>query len=197
VLCSADPRTGRRVRLGAALSGQWWRSQVVKQCVDTEGVEPTYVRTEILPEFFRAFWVRRMALDRRNYRQLVETTVALAQKARAPCAPAPPHPNLTFGAARASGLHARCVGGPAQRAAPHPERQVRASCSTQGRRRAARPATLIEGARRAPTGRLRARRWAARRSWAASWRTSRTRASRTGAWSWRPWTRCGRHSRGA
>ena len=51
--------------------------------MDTEGVEPTYVRTEILPEFFRAFWVRRMALDRRNYRQLVETTVALAQKARA------------------------------------------------------------------------------------------------------------------
>ena len=58
-------------------------AQVVKQCVDTEGVEPTYVRMEILPEFFRAFWVRRMALDRRNYRQLVETTVSLAQKARA------------------------------------------------------------------------------------------------------------------
>jgi splicing factor 3B subunit 1 len=35
---------------------------------------------EILPEFFRNFWVRRMALDRRNYRQLVETTVAVAQK---------------------------------------------------------------------------------------------------------------------
>ena len=28
-----------------------------------------------------AFWVRRMALDRRNYRQVVETTVELAQKA--------------------------------------------------------------------------------------------------------------------
>ena len=35
---------------------------------------------EILPEFFRNFWVRRMALDRRNYRQLVETTVVVAQK---------------------------------------------------------------------------------------------------------------------
>ncbi len=35
---------------------------------------------EILPEFFRNFWVRRMALDRRNYRQLVETTVTVAQK---------------------------------------------------------------------------------------------------------------------
>ena len=58
--------------------------QVVKQCVATEGVEPDYVRAEILPEFFRSFWVRRMALDRRNYRQLVETTVELANKARAP-----------------------------------------------------------------------------------------------------------------
>lgn len=42
--------------------------KVVKQCVSTEGVEPEYIRTEILPEFFRCFWVRRMALDRRNYR---------------------------------------------------------------------------------------------------------------------------------
>ena len=54
---------------------------VIKQCAETEGVTPTYIRQEILPEFFKAFWVRRMALDRRNYRQLVETTVELAQKA--------------------------------------------------------------------------------------------------------------------
>jgi hypothetical protein len=63
------------------------RPQVVQQCVATEGVEPEYVKTEVLPEFFSAFWQRRMALDRRNYRALVETTVALANKARcwAPC----------------------------------------------------------------------------------------------------------------
>ncbi|CAH9102456.1 unnamed protein product [Cuscuta europaea] len=54
--------------------------KVVKQCVSTEGVEPEYIRTDILPEFFRNFWVRRMALDRRNYRQLVETTVEIANK---------------------------------------------------------------------------------------------------------------------
>ena len=54
--------------------------KVVKQCVGTDGVDPEYVRTEILPEFFKHFWVRRMALDRRNYRQLVETTVELSQK---------------------------------------------------------------------------------------------------------------------
>ncbi|MQL80588.1 hypothetical protein Taro_013023 [Colocasia esculenta] len=54
--------------------------KVVKQCVSTEGVEADYIRSDILPEFFRNFWVRRMALDRRNYRQLVETTVEMANK---------------------------------------------------------------------------------------------------------------------
>ncbi|KAG2491765.1 hypothetical protein HYH03_009926 [Edaphochlamys debaryana] len=54
--------------------------KVVKQCVGTEGVEPDYIRTEILPDFFKAFWNRRMALDRRNYKALVETTVSLANK---------------------------------------------------------------------------------------------------------------------
>lgn len=56
--------------------------QVVKQCVATDGVEGDYIKTEILPEFFRNFWVRRMALDRRNYRQLVETTVEIATKVK-------------------------------------------------------------------------------------------------------------------
>ncbi|KAJ3333392.1 Splicing factor 3B subunit 1 [Blyttiomyces sp. JEL0837] len=54
--------------------------KVVKQCAATEGVEPAYIKTEILPEFFKHFWVRRMALDRRNSKQLVETTEELAQK---------------------------------------------------------------------------------------------------------------------
>ncbi|CAG8788220.1 38826_t:CDS:10, partial [Gigaspora margarita] len=54
--------------------------KVVKQCAATDGVQPKYIKEEILPEFFKNFWVRRMALDRRNYRQVVETTVELAQK---------------------------------------------------------------------------------------------------------------------
>lgn len=58
------------------------QQQVVQQCVATEGVEAEYVKTEVLPEFFRAFWQRRMALDRRNYRALVETTVSLANRVR-------------------------------------------------------------------------------------------------------------------
>ncbi|CAE7699948.1 Sf3b1, partial [Symbiodinium pilosum] len=31
--------------------------KVVKQCVATEGVEPSYIREDILPPFFRNFWV--------------------------------------------------------------------------------------------------------------------------------------------
>ncbi|PON44004.1 Coatomer beta subunit [Parasponia andersonii] len=54
--------------------------KVVKQCVSTEGVDAEYIRNDILPEFFKNFWVRRMALDRRNYRQLGETTVEMANK---------------------------------------------------------------------------------------------------------------------
>lgn len=52
--------------------------KVLKQCASNSGVPPAYLRTEVLPDFFKYFWVRRMALDRRNSRQLVETTVELA-----------------------------------------------------------------------------------------------------------------------
>lgn len=54
--------------------------KVIQQCVATAGVEPEYIRKEILPEFFRNFWIRRMALDRRNYNQVIETTEELANK---------------------------------------------------------------------------------------------------------------------
>ena len=53
---------------------------MVKQCCATDGVEAAYIREEILAHFFKAFWNHRMALDRRNYRQLVDTTVEIAQK---------------------------------------------------------------------------------------------------------------------
>lgn len=54
--------------------------KVVKQCVATEGVEKAYVSEQIVPEFFRFFWIRRMALERRNYKQVVETTQEIAKK---------------------------------------------------------------------------------------------------------------------
>ncbi|KAJ9478959.1 U2 snRNP component HSH155 [Pseudozyma hubeiensis] len=54
--------------------------KVVKQCAATDGVTGAFLRDEMLPEYFKNFWVRRMALDRRNYKQVVETTVELANK---------------------------------------------------------------------------------------------------------------------
>ncbi|KAJ7455322.1 armadillo-type protein [Mycena galericulata] len=57
--------------------------KVVQQCVGTEGVTSDYVRQDALPQFFKAFWTRRMALDRRNYKQVVCTTVELSKKAGA------------------------------------------------------------------------------------------------------------------
>jgi len=50
----------------------------VQQCVATDGVEPSYVKETVLPDFFRCFWIRRIALDRRGNRQVVETTVSVA-----------------------------------------------------------------------------------------------------------------------
>ena len=54
--------------------------KVVKQCVSSDGVSVGYVREEIIPEYFRNFWVRRNALDKKNYKQLIETTVEIAGK---------------------------------------------------------------------------------------------------------------------
>ncbi|KAJ5267516.1 splicing factor 3B subunit 1 [Penicillium angulare] len=54
--------------------------KVVSQCSSTEGVTAGYLKEHVLTDFFKSFWVRRMALDRRNYRQVVDTTVDLGQK---------------------------------------------------------------------------------------------------------------------
>ncbi|KAF3905315.1 hypothetical protein ABW20_dc0104201 [Dactylellina cionopaga] len=54
--------------------------KVVSQCASTDGVTAAYLKAEVLPEYFKCFWIRRMALDKRNYRQVVETTVDVSQK---------------------------------------------------------------------------------------------------------------------
>ncbi|CEL09420.1 Putative U2 snRNP component prp10 [Aspergillus calidoustus] len=54
--------------------------KVVSQCASTDGVTASYLKEHVLTDFFKSFWVRRMALDRRNYRQVVDTTVDLGQK---------------------------------------------------------------------------------------------------------------------
>ena len=54
--------------------------KVVSQCASTDGVTAGYLKEHVLSDFFKSFWVRRMAMDKRNYRQVVETTVDLGQK---------------------------------------------------------------------------------------------------------------------
>lgn len=54
--------------------------KVVSQCSGTSGVTAQYLKDKVLNEFFKSFWVRRMALDKRNYKQVVETTVDLGNK---------------------------------------------------------------------------------------------------------------------
>jgi len=52
--------------------------KAVAQCVSTDGINATFVKQNIVPKFFSSFWDRSMVNDRRNYNQLVETTVAIA-----------------------------------------------------------------------------------------------------------------------
>lgn len=59
--------------------------KVLKQCSATEGISIDALKSDVLPAFFAAFWVRRMALDRRNYRAVVDTTVDLAARVGSPC----------------------------------------------------------------------------------------------------------------
>jgi splicing factor 3B subunit 1 len=54
--------------------------KVVSQCAASKGVTAAFLQTQVLDDFFKNFWVRRMALDKRNYKQVVETTVDLGNK---------------------------------------------------------------------------------------------------------------------
>ena len=56
--------------------------KVVKQCCMTDGVEPHYIKEEILPHFFKHFWNQRMALDRRNFRQVC---LVKGRQSKRPC----------------------------------------------------------------------------------------------------------------
>ncbi|KAL9126153.1 MAG: hypothetical protein Q9217_004749 [Psora testacea] len=54
--------------------------KVVSQCAGTDGVTAGYLKENVLSDFFKSFWARRMALDKRNYKAVVDTTVDLGQK---------------------------------------------------------------------------------------------------------------------
>lgn len=56
----------------------------MKQCCATDGVEASYIRQEVLPHFFKHFWNQRVGTDRRNHKQLVDTTVEIANKVGGP-----------------------------------------------------------------------------------------------------------------
>lgn len=53
---------------------------VLSKMSQTEGVTAGYLKSHVLNDFFSNFWVRRVALDKRNYRSVVETTCDLGQK---------------------------------------------------------------------------------------------------------------------
>jgi splicing factor 3B subunit 1 len=52
--------------------------KVVKQMTQIEGIDEELEK--MLSPYFRDFWIRRMAMDRRNYKQVVETTWHLAKR---------------------------------------------------------------------------------------------------------------------
>ncbi|KAI3657657.1 hypothetical protein MP638_007439 [Amoeboaphelidium occidentale] len=53
--------------------------KVVKQITQTQGIENHVIEDMVRP-YFDNFWIRRMAVDRRNYKQVVETTWYLAKR---------------------------------------------------------------------------------------------------------------------
>ena len=53
---------------------------VVKQCLLVNGIGYSYVKEEIVNEFFSNFWNRRMALDSKNYKGVIDVTVEIAKK---------------------------------------------------------------------------------------------------------------------
>ena len=53
---------------------------VLKQCLLVNGIDYSYVKEEICSEFFANFWNRRMALDRKNYKGVIDVTVEIAKK---------------------------------------------------------------------------------------------------------------------
>jgi splicing factor 3B subunit 1 len=55
--------------------------KVLKQCISSDGMDAPFIKQELLDEFFGTFWKsRKITRDRRNYKQLVETTVEIANK---------------------------------------------------------------------------------------------------------------------
>ncbi|SCU86572.1 LANO_0C08460g1_1 [Lachancea nothofagi CBS 11611] len=53
---------------------------VLQKCCSTEGLTHKEIKEEVMPEFFRNFWNRRIALDRQISKIVIHTTAVLAEK---------------------------------------------------------------------------------------------------------------------
>lgn len=54
--------------------------QVIKNCSQTNGISSTFLKTEVLPDFFKYFWTRRLAIDKRTSKLVIDTTTNLSKK---------------------------------------------------------------------------------------------------------------------
>lgn len=54
--------------------------RVTSQCILASGVKADYIKANVVDKFFDSFWVRRMALERSIFRQVVTSTVDLAKR---------------------------------------------------------------------------------------------------------------------
>lgn len=54
--------------------------KIVQQFVATEGVSVSFIKNKIIRDFFAAFWIRRNAVDKKNSKQLMQTTVEIATR---------------------------------------------------------------------------------------------------------------------
>jgi splicing factor 3B subunit 1 len=53
--------------------------QVLRKCLDTEGVTVAFTRSDIVPAFLKYFWTRQIALDVKLAGEVAETTVRIAR----------------------------------------------------------------------------------------------------------------------
>ncbi|ODV59506.1 U2 snRNP complex subunit HSH155 [Ascoidea rubescens DSM 1968] len=54
--------------------------KVIQQCADTDGVTASFLVQKVVLPFFRNFWNRRIALDHRSSKMVIQTTHSLARK---------------------------------------------------------------------------------------------------------------------
>jgi splicing factor 3B subunit 1 len=54
--------------------------KVVKQLVSTTGIEPKFIKQKIIDPYFKNFFTLKLSMDKRSYKQIIETTVEIGNK---------------------------------------------------------------------------------------------------------------------